>query len=308
MEGSRVIVFGYGSLGLAALETCDRLGVVPAAVVVPGNRQGYDVDVIAARARERGWPLLVQPLRNRLQPFLEAVRALAPDVLLVWSYPMILPPELIAVPAKGAFNLHSGLLPGYRGGHTMNWALINGERETGVTLHHLDAGIDTGPVVDEQRFAIEWADDIVTVHQKLKVAGEALLMKWWPAIAQGSAPGTPQDESRAVYHRMRTAADGRVDWSASSVAIYNLVRALAAPWPGALTTIGGTTVVIRLSEPVDSAAGVAPSGTVVRIDEDGPVVSAGQGQVKLLRLEVAGQQVTPDDLHRMGALPGARFE
>jgi len=301
-----VIVFGYGSLGLAALETCDRLGVIPAAVVVPGNRRGHDVDVMVTAATARGWRLLVQPVRSQVQPFLDQVRAIAPDVILVWSYPMLLPAELLALPARGAFNLHSGLLPGYRGGHTMNWALINGERETAVTLHHLDAGIDTGPVVDECRFAIEWRDDVVTVHQKLRAAGEALLTKWWPAMAAGTAPAVPQDESHAHYYRMRTPADGRVDWSASNIAIYNLVRALVAPWPGAFTTIADTTLVLRWVEPVD-AAGPSTPGTVVGAEDDGLIVAAGEGGVRLQRVEVAGRLVTAGDLRGMGVSPGARL-
>lgn len=306
MAQSRLVVFGYGSLGLAALETCVRLGVTPAAVVVPGNRQGPDVDLMLAGTREREWPLLVQPQRSRIQPFLADVRAVAPDLFLVWSYPMILPPELLSLPAQGAFNLHSGLLPGYRGGHTMNWALINGERETGVTLHHIDSGIDTGPVVDEERFAIDWRDDIVTVHEKLKVAGNVLLTRWWPSMTQGTAPATRQDESRAVYHRRRTAADGQVDWSAPNVAIYNLVRALVAPWPGAFTTLGSTRLVLRQVEPVEAVSLAAP-GTVVRCDEDEVRIAAGQGDVKVLFAEIDGRHATASALRQAGMAEGGRL-
>ena len=129
-----------------------------------------------------------------------------------------------------------------------------------------------------------------------------------PALADGTATQTPQDESRARYYRMRTPADGRVDWAQSNVQIYHLVRALVAPWPGAFTTIGGTTLVIRQSEPLNPAASAAPPGTVVRVDQDGPVVSAGQGQVKLLRVEAARQPVNADELYRLGVVPGARFK
>ncbi len=307
MPAARIIVFGYGSLGLAALETCDRLGVVPVAVVVPGSRQGHDVDVIVTGATARGWRLLVQPVRSRVQPFLDIVRTIAPDVLLVWSYPMLLPPELLALPAKGAFNLHSGLLPAYRGGHTMNWALINGERETGVTLHHLDAGIDTGPVVDEHRFAIEWRDDVVTVHQKLRTAGEALLMKWWPAIEQGAAPAVPQDESHAHYYRLRTPADGRVDWSTPNIAIYNLVRALVAPWPGARTFLGETKLVLRRVEPVDSAGPPTSPGTMIDVESAGVRVAAGQGDLMILGVEVDGKPAAIAALRRLGLAAGMRL-
>ena len=302
------MVFGFGRLALAALDTLERLRVTPIAVVVPGIRGGADVDMVAARAREKSLRLLVQPRRQELAPFLEAIQSLQPDLMLVWSYPMLLAPELTSLAARGAFNIHSGKLPEYRGGHVMMWALINGERESAATLHRVDAGIDTGPIVAEERFPIAWDDDIASLQGKLAVAGTALLTKYWPALADGTATQTPQDESRARYYRMRTPADGRVDWAQSNVQIYHLVRALVAPWPGAFTTIGGTTLAIRQSEPLNAAASAAPPGTVVRVDQDGPVVSAGQGQVKLLRVEAARQPVNADELYRLGVVPGARFK
>ena len=308
MSASRVVVFGFGRLALAALDTLERLGVTPVAIVVPGLRSGADVDMVTARAREQSLRLLVQPRRQELAPFLATIQSLQSDLMLVWSYPMLLPPSLTSLAPLGAFNIHSGTLPEYRGGHVMMWALINGERESAATLHRVDAGIDTGPVVAEERFPIAWDDDIASLQGKLAVAGTALLTKWWPALADGTATQIPQDESRARYYRMRTPADGLIDWAQSNIQIYNLVRALVAPWPGAFTTIGGTTLVIRQSEPVDTAASVAPPGTVVRVEHDGPVVSAGQGQIKFLHLEIAGQAATPDDLRRLGVVPGARFE
>lgn len=302
------MVFGFGRLALAALDTLERLGVTPVAVVVPGIRSGADVDMVTARAREKALRLLVQPRRQELAPFLESIQSLQPDLMLVWSYPMLLPPSLTSLAPLGAFNIHSGKLPEYRGGHVMMWAIINGERESAATLHRVDAGIDTGAVVAEERFPIAWDDDIASLQGRLAVAGTALLTKWWSALADGTATETPQDESRARYYRMRTPADGLIDWAQSNFQIYNLVRALVAPWPGAFTTIGDTTLVIRQSEPLDTAASAAPPGTVVRIDQDGPVVSAGQGQVKLLRVEAARQPVNAGELHRLGVVPGARFE
>jgi len=306
MSASRVVVFGFGRLALAALDTLERLGVTPVAVVVPGIRSGADVEMVVARAREKSLRLLVQPRPRELAPFLETIQSLRPDVMLVWSYPMLLPPELTGLAARGAFNIHSGKLPEYRGGHVMMWALINGERETAATMHRVDAGIDTGPVVAEERFAVEWDDDIASLQGKLAVAGTALLTRWWPTLADGTAPQTPQDESRAHYYRMRTPADGLIDWAQPNIQIYNLVRALVAPWPGAFTTIGGAKLVVRRVEPIE-AAGVSAPGTVVRIDESGPVVSTGSGDLKLLRVELSAQPASRVDLRRIGVVPGARF-
>ena len=302
---SRLVLFGYGQLALAALDTFAGIGVTPVAVVVPGNRQGADVDMVAARARERSLPLLVQPKPPALAPFLDQVRALAPDVLFVWSYSMLLPPAVTALAAKGAFNIHSGILPEYRGGHVVNWAILNGERESASTLHYIDAGVDTGDVIAEERFPIDFRDDVASVQLKLKAAGIALITRWWPAIEKGTAPRTPQDATRARYYRLRTPEDGRIDWSQSNVQIYNLVRALVAPWPGAFTDVNGTRVVFRRVDPID-AAGANP-GRVTRCDDDALVIATGSGAIKVLQAEINGSVAGSAILRQAGLAAGAQL-
>jgi methionyl-tRNA formyltransferase len=308
MHHPRVVVFGYGELGRVALDTLARLDVAPVAVVLPGNRRGHDVESVAADARARGHRLLTQPPRSAIAPFLADVRGLQPDLLLVWSYSMILPQALIDVPRLGAVNVHGGLLPEYRGGHVLNWALINGETETGVTLHYIDAGIDTGPVIAQQRFPIAANDDAASVQRKLETTGQELLGSWWPSIADGTAPRTPQDESRARYHAMRTADDGRIDWTGSSTAIANLVRALVAPWPGAFTFLADAKLVVRRVEPVDVGNPAAEAGTVTRVDDNDVRVATGSGALRLLSVEIDGQAMRPADLRRAGIAEGTRFE
>jgi methionyl-tRNA formyltransferase len=303
----RVVVFGYGPLALASLDSLQHLGVTPAAVVVPGNRQGADVDLVAARVRADGWPLLVQPPRSSLYSFLDALGKFEPELLLVWSYSMLLPPELIGLAPLGAVNVHGGLLPEYRGGHVMNWAIANGERETGATLAYLDEGIDTGPVIAERRFPIEWRDDAASVREKLRGAGQSLLETWWPRIEAGTAPRQPQDESRARYYRLRSAADGLVDWSQPSLAIHNLVRALVAPWPGAFTSIDGTKLVLRHVEIVEPPGVRHAPGTVTSCDETSIRVATGSGEVALTVVEIDGREVNPAALRRLGLAAGRRL-
>lgn len=306
MSANRVVVFGFGRLALAALDTLERFGVTPIAVVVPGIRGGADVELVAARAREKSLRLLVQPGRRDLAPFLKTVQSLSPDLMLVWSYPMLLPPDLTGLAAMGAFNLHSGKLPEYRGGHVMMWAVINGERASAATLHRIDGGIDTGPVVAEERFEIAWDDDIASLQGKLAAAGTALLTKWWPALVDGTAPQTPQDESRARYYRMRTPADGLIDWSQSNIRVYNLVRALVAPWPGAFTCVGDIKLVLRQVEPIAAISPAAP-GTVVRCDVSELRIAAGDGDVRVLSFEIDGLPGTVADLGPAGVVPGVRL-
>lgn len=306
MARPRVVVFGYGSLALAGLAVLEQLGTDVAAVVIPGNRSGADVDMVRAHTAERGWPLLIQPHRNQIAPFLDSLDRLKPDLLFVWSYPMLFPPALISRPRLGAVNMHGGLLPEYRGAHVMNWAIANGERETGITLHYIDQGIDTGPVIGERRFAIEGQDDAATVRDKLRAAGKSLLSESWPAIEAGTAPRVPQDPARGRYYRPRSADDGRIDWCAPNDAIANLMRALVDPWPGAYTTAGDTRLVVRASQPLESHDSAVP-GTVCSIDGTDVVVAAGRGRIKLTVIEIDGNVATAEDLRGAGVVVGTRL-
>ena len=144
----------------------------------------------------------------------------------------------------------------------MQWAIINGEIETGVTLHYIDEGIDTGPVIAQARFPIEWKDYAMSIQQKLKVAGVRLITDYWPDIAAGTVTRLPQDNSKARYYRLRTTDDGRIDWSSSNVTIYNLVRSLVSPWPGAFTFLHRQKLVLRKVTPVDSLEGKDRPGLI----------------------------------------------
>lgn len=302
---SRVVVFGFGEPVLAALDTFDRLSIKPLAVVVPGNRTGESVDVVRAAAERRQLVVLSQPPRSRVAPFVDQIQQLRPDFLFVWSYTMLLPESLLSAATRGGVNLHAGSLPDYRGGHVLNWALINGERETAVTLHVIDAGVDTGPVFAERRVPIEPEDDILSVHHKLISAGALLLHEWWPRIESGEATAVPQDESRARYYRMRTADDGRVDWTQSSEQIRNLVRALVTPWPGARTFSGTAMIVLRRVEEIGAGAIPAAPGTVVRSEPGDLQVATGSGILRVTAAEIDGRPADAESFRSAGVQPGA---
>lgn len=288
MDNTRVLVFGYGELGVAAIETLSTVGAQVLGLVLPSNRAGLDVETARAFCAERSLPVLLQPPRSRCEPFIEQLRSLAPDLILVCSYSMILPPSILEIPRAGCVNLHGGLLPEYRGAHVMQWAIINGERETGMTLHYMDEGVDTGPVIAEERFPIEWEDDAASIRGKLKDAGIRLIKEYWRAISSGTAPRIPQDESRARHYRLRTPEDGLIDWSRTSTEIYNLVRALVHPWPGAFTFLRGRKIVVRSLVPAEASAHVERRpGLVCRVEQGGLVrVMTGDGEVLISEAEV----------------------
>ena len=304
---STAVVFSYGDMGSAVLDTLAEAGARILALVLPANRVGPDVEIARAAARAAGLPTLLQPPRDRVEPFVEELRALAPDVMVIWSYSMILPKSVIDVPRRGCVNLHGGLLPHYRGPHVMQWAIINGETETGVTLHYVDAGIDTGPVIAEERFPIEPEDDAFVVRGKLREAGTRLLRAWWPAIAAGTAPRAVQDESRAKYYPLRTPEDGRIDWTAPATTIHNLVRALAAPWPGAFTRLGAEKLVLRRVALLAGESASAQPGMVGSVDGRGARVGTGRGELLIVNAEIGDRVAGPGELAGLGLTRGTRL-
>jgi methionyl-tRNA formyltransferase len=304
---STAIVFSYGDMGTAAFAALAEAGAQVLALVLPSNRVGPDVEIARAAARAAGLPVRMQPPRDRIDPFVRELESLAPDVIVIWSYSMILPGAVIGVPRRGCVNVHGGLLPSYRGPHVMQWAIINGETETGVTLHYVDTGIDTGPVIAEERLAIAPEDDAPALREKLRHSGSRLLRRWWPAIAAGTAPRVPQDESRAKYYPLRTPEDGRINWSAPAVSIHNLVRALAAPWPGAFTQLGRERLVLRRAVVTRSDGVPAAPGVVSLVDGRGARVGTGSGELLIVEAEVGGRAAGPGDLASLGVAPGLQL-
>lgn len=152
---------------------------------------------------------------------------------IVASFSRILPPQLFMAPKHGTVNIHFAKLPEYRGANTLQWAIINGEKNIEVTLHYIDAGIDSGPIIQSIEIPVHNADDAVTVRNKgIKVA-QKLLAEFFPRLIKGTVPAIPQDHNRARHWPRRKPEDGQINWDMSDKAIYNLIRALVPPWPGA---------------------------------------------------------------------------
>ena len=164
---------------------------------------------------------------------------LRPEWIFSFYYRRMLKSELLAIPARGAYNLHGSLLPRYRGRVPVNWAVLHGERETGVSLHRMVEKPDAGALVDQERVAILPNDTAYVVFQKLICAGETLLLRTLPLMLSGEHAETPLDISAGSYFGGRRPEDGRIDWGRSAWEIHNLIRAVAPPYPGAFTEIRG---------------------------------------------------------------------
>ncbi len=214
--------------------------------------------------------------------WIERIAKLDPEYIFSFYYRNLLSEPLLALAKKGAFNLHGSLLPRYRGRAPANWVLVNGETETGVTLHRMVKRADAGAIVAQQRVAIERSDTGLTLHAKLRTAASDLLRDTLPNMLQGNITETPQDESKATVFGRRTPADGKLVWAKPAEELFNLVRAVTRPYPGAFCAVGEHKLIVWSADVVKGNEGQAP-GRVISVDplriacgQDSLVINAGQ--------------------------------
>jgi len=250
----KAVVFAYSNMGVTGLEALARHGFDILGVVThrddPEEKQWYAS--VAAWAEGRGLPVC-RPEDVNAPEWTARIAALAPEVIFSFYYRKILRSEILALAPAGAFNLHGSLLPAYRGRVPVNWVLANGEERTGVTLHWMTARADAGDIVSQRAVAIDFDDTAFTLYGKLCREAALLLDETLPLIRSGRTPRIPQDHARATCFGRRKPADGRIDWNRPARRIYDLIRAVADPYPGAFTFLpDGTKMLIwwGLPEPV----------------------------------------------------------
>jgi methionyl-tRNA formyltransferase len=281
----RVLFLGYSQLGYRAVKLLPELGFAVAAVVThrddPGENRWYRTP--AEAAAELGLPLRyadeLAAAPGGVGAFAEG---LAPDLLLSVFYRDLLPAPALAAARRAALNLHPSLLPAYRGRAPINWVLVRGEERTGVTLHHMIERADAGDIVGQRAIAIAPRETALSLYRKMEEEGVRLLADLLPRVAAGTAPRTPQDESRASTFGRRRPEDGRIDWSWPAARIDCLVRAVAPPWPGAFGEVEGRRVLIHRGQPAEpfaagaTAAGARPEPGTVHREAGGRVrIAAG---------------------------------
>ncbi len=235
---TRAVVFAYHNVGVRCLRVLFAHGVeVPLVVTHDDNpREQIWFASVARTAAEYGVPA-VSPADPNAAEFAGRVTALAPDFVFSFYYRTMLKAPLLRIAPRGALNMHGSLLPRYRGRAPVNWAVLFGERETGATLHYMTEKPDAGDVVAQTAVPILPDDTAREVFDKVTLAAEMTLDRVLPALVAGTAPRLPQDLARGSYFGGRTPEDGTIDWNRDAATIHNLVRAVAPPYPGALTTI-----------------------------------------------------------------------
>ncbi|WP_413438663.1 formyltransferase [Sulfuriferula sp. GW1] len=292
---TRAVVFAYHDVGVRCLSVLLDAGVEVALVVTHTDAPGDIIwfDSVAQLAARYDIPT-VTPDDPNTPEFVEKIRALAPDFLFSFYYKLMLKAPLLALPKRGALNMHGSLLPQYRGRVPVNWAIIHGERETGATLHYMTEKPDAGQIVDRQAVPILRDDTAAEVMRKLTCAAEVTLHRALPDLISGTATASAQDLTQGSYFGARRPEHGRIDWSQPAQSIHNLIRAVAPPYPGAHTTLAGKPARLLRSRVVGTQAAVASPALLC----DGKAfhaVCGDGGMLRILELELDGQIIAPAD-------------
>ena len=301
MERLKIILMGSGTLACPLLEGMLAAGRDDMAAVVtqPDRAGGRGLQCLPCAlkplALERGLPVFDPPNASE-DGFVAQLAALKPDVVVVASYGQFLKKNLLAVPRLGTINVHPSLLPKYRGASPIQWALANGDAETGVSVLYVTPKMDAGDVLAQERCAILPEDTFCTLEPKLAAKGAEMLVRVLDGFRAGRTQGVPQDEAQVTFARKLAKEDGRVDWSLPAEAIRNQLRGFA-PWPGAYAFLPGGQLLKLHEVQVEAGAAGALPGTILEAAGAGPVVASGVGAVRLTMVQPAGKK----------AMPGAAF-
>ncbi|KAA5937104.1 bifunctional UDP-4-amino-4-deoxy-L-arabinose formyltransferase/UDP-glucuronic acid oxidase ArnA [Pantoea sp. Bo_2] len=275
----KTVVFAYHDMGCVGINALLNAGYEITAIFTHNDvaTENNFFGSVARLAAEHGIPVYAPDEANH-PIWLDRIRTMAPEMIFSFYYRHLLSDEILQCAQKGAFNLHGSLLPKYRGRAPLNWALVNGERETGVTLHRMVKRADAGNILAQQKVAIDDQDNALTLHRKLTQAAEQLLGDILPRLRQGEVSEWPQDESQATRVGGRTPEDGRIDWNQPAEKIHNLVRAVTDPWPGAFAFAGSVKFIVWKSRVHPQQQQVKP-GTV--ISKQPFLIACGEGALEI---------------------------
>ncbi len=290
----RVIFMGTAELASASLRALHASPLFEVVLVItqPDKPKGRDLKLqptaVKAAALELGLPV-EQPLKARAAEFIEHLRTFNADLIVVAAYGQLLPQSLLDLPKYGCLNVHTSILPKYRGAAPIQWSIIDGEAETGVTIMKMDAGLDTGDILTIHKTPIASEDNAATLHDRLAVIGAEALITTIPKYVNGEIIPQPQPATGSTYARKITKDDGRMDWSQPARTLFNRIRGLT-PWPGAFTFLASEQKLRLLkiwqTELVTDAGG--QPGKVLQADKTGIVVACGEGALRITSLQREG--------------------
>lgn len=286
----KLVVCAYHNVGYACIEELVRQGADIRLIFTHEDSPTEKIWFKSVRelADRHGIPCITTSINepeNRAR-----AGKISPDFLLSFYYRDMIKPEVLELASKGSLNLHGSYLPRYRGRVPVNWAVINGETETGATLHYMVAKPDAGDIVDQEKVEIAFADTALDVFNKVTDAAVRVIRRAWPLLAAGTAQRVPMNLKAGNYCGGRKPEDGRIDWSKSAVQIYNLVRGVTHPYPGAFTDLDGRKLIVWKAWPVE---GNGEPGQIVSVSP--LLVGTGNGLLEIRELQMEGEKETATD-------------
>jgi methionyl-tRNA formyltransferase len=290
MTGWRIIFMGTPDFACPTLQKLVELGENIVAVVTQPDRpkgrgQHMMPPPVKQLAAEHGIPVL-QPLRVREPDFVEIIRDLKPDIIVVVAFGQILPKSLLDIPHCGCINVHASLLPRYRGAAPLNWCIINGETETGVTTMLMDPGLDTGPMLLARSTPLDENEDIVSLHDRMAEMGGELLVETLNRLKEGTVTALQQNSGDSCYAAMLRKEDGIIDWNRDARAVHNQVRGMSV-WPGAYTHISGQVLKMYRTTVGD---GAGQPGIILKAFKGELEVACLSGSLFIHELQLAGKK------------------
>jgi len=301
----KAVVFAYHDMGCVGVQALLDAGFDIAAIFTHADnaQENAFFGSVARLAAERAIPVYAPDDVNH-PLWVDRIAELKPDVIFSFYYRNLLGEAILGSARLGAFNLHGSLLPAYRGRAPLNWVLVNGEAQTGVTLHRMISRADAGAIIAQQAVEIADADDALSLHRKLTESAKHLLEGVLPTLKSGTFSETAQDESKASYVGRRTPEDGRLEWEKPAQTLHNLVRAVSDPWPGAFSFVGTHKFIVWKSR-VRSDIAPARAGTVISVAP--LIIACGEGALEVVTgqsdngVYMNGSQLAQS----LGMVPGA---
>jgi methionyl-tRNA formyltransferase len=289
VESAVCVLFAYHEMGYACMDALLRMRAPVAALFT--HRDDPHEEIwwhSCAELAARGGIAVHHP-DTIDQQWTTRIAAMKPAVIYSFYYRHLIPESVLNLAPLGAYNMHGSLLPRYRGRAPVNWMLVNGEREAGVTLHHMVARADAGDIVGQHAAVIDDSDTALTLYRKLVPLGVKLIKEFHPLIVTGKAPRVAQDSSRATYFGRRRPEDGRIDWRWPARRVFNLVRAVTHPYPGAFCIAANRRLLIWQARIASESGTLGAPGAIIGESAGGALeVAAGEGSVLVLRAQFEG--------------------
>lgn len=288
----RVVFLGNHTLGVRVLavlaESADVVGVVAHPL---DAEDGVRYDSVFDFARQQSWGAIRG--RSKDPQVFDFIARAKPDLLWITDYRYLISREILALAPQGTVNLHPSLLPTYRGRAPVNWAILNGETRLGLTAHFVDEGMDSGDIIEQVSYEIREDQDVGHCIEILYPLYTTMTKRILAHFLAGKVPRTPQDHSRATSFPARKPDDGRIDWNQPVRHILNLIRAVAAPYPGAFTSLNGKKVIIWKARVASETNSAGTPGSIIQRNGDEVHVQCGPGVIALTRIET---EATDDEL------------